>query len=507
MNRNDAITQLRSRAKPWDIVVIGGGATGLGAAVDAASRGYEVVLLERNDFASGTSSRSTKLVHGGVRYLRQGNVSLVREALRERDRLRRNAPEIVHELACVVPSYSRWDSAQYWAGLKLYDLLAGSSGIRRSRHLSRHETLELLPEVQSQGLRGGTLYYDCQFDDARLAIALAQTAAQRGAVVINYFPVTGLLKTSSGALRGVQAFDCETDETFEIEARVVINATGPFSDAVRRLDDPAADSALTLSRGTHVVLDRSLLSGNTAMLVPRTSDGRVIFMIPWQGVVLVGTTDVLVNHAEFEPAPSDTEIEYLLETANQYLDRSATRSDIRSVFAGLRPLVRSNRSGRTARISREHSIIIDSESKLLSIVGGKWTTYRAMAEDLIDKAIVVGGLSRRNCVTAELPLHVSDSSRPGALSSSDSSLGYPVCDGVSLSETEVIRSCREEMARTVEDVLSRRYRLLFVDARKAAIAAPRVAEIMAAELGRNAHWIRKQVDAFAEIVQCSIPAT
>lgn len=517
MNRSDAINTLGQRTDPWDVVVIGGGATGLGIAVDAATRGLSVALLEQRDFASGTSSRSTKLVHGGVRYLRQGNIGLVREALRERDRLRRNATHIVTDLPCVVPSYSRWDSLQYGIGLKLYDLLAGRQSIGRSSHLSLSRTIEALPEVRRDGLRGGTKYYDCQFDDARLAVALAQTAAAHGATIVNYAPVTGLLTDSSGTAIGVKARDRETEQLMDITAKVIINAGGPFADAVRSLGRPTTQPTLTLSRGSHIVLDRSFLSGTCALLVPRTADDRVMFMIPWQDVLLVGTTDVPVDRVDDDPAPQRQEITYLLETANRYLSRPASIGDIRSAFAGLRPLVRRDATSSTAVLSREHAIFVDETTKLITIAGGKWTTYRLMAQDVVDCAIEQGPLSAGPCVTATLPLceasgdnrqtdHAADGAQRNAVAQADRS-SPRIHPAAALTRGQVVNYCRTEMARTIDDVLSRRSRLLYTDARAAMEAAPAAARIMADELGRDETWIEQQVSAFMTVAsKCIIDA-
>ena len=455
---------MRAHGGPWDIVVIGGGATGTGIALDAASRGYATLLLEQSDFGKGTSSRSTKLIHGGVRYLAQGNLPLVMEALRERRILLRNAPHLVRLLPFVVPAYRWWELPFYGAGLKLYSLLA----LEQSHLLSRRETLERLPGAQADGLRGGILYCDGQFDDARLLIHLALTAIEQGAVLLNYAPV---FEASRG---GVRFRDAETGEEHAAEARIVINAAGPFADEVRRLADPKAAPILAPSQGIHIVLDRSFLPSESALLVPRTPDGRVMFAIPWHGHTLIGTTDTPVREAPLEPVAQESEIEFLLELAGRYLAKKPGRADIRSVFAGIRPLVGGGGAS-SAALSRDHTIRLET-SGILTIAGGKWTTYRRMAEDCVDRAAAVAGLPRRPCRTRELAIHRWTDDRP-----------------------PLVRAVRDEMARTVEDVLARRTRTLFLDARAAIAQAPDAARILAGELGRDAAWERKQVAAFEEV--------
>ncbi len=513
MRREDMVADLAVRSTPWDLIVIGGGATGLGIAVDAASRGYGVVLFEQFDFAKGTSSRSTKLVHGGVRYLQQGNVSLVMEALRERGRLLRNAPHLVRDVAFVVPSYEWWESPFYGVGLKVYDLLAGRYGFGASKTLSRREVIEQIPSINPEGLRGGTLYYDGQFDDARLAIQLAATAFKQGATLLNYTPVTGLLKDADGAIHGVTVRDAETGAVHQVAGRVVINATGPFTDGVRRLDRPDAPAIVAPSQGVHLVLDREFLPGDSAIMVPHTDDGRVMFAIPWYDVAVVGTTDTPIESVDIEPRPFAEEIEFILDTANRYLDHPATRNDVRSVFAGIRPLVRAGdgEGGQTAELSRDHSLLIDADSGLLTVAGGKWTTYRKMAEDVVDHAIVLADLEARDCVTRDLPIHGyhqnadrfgrlsfygSDAVEVENLMQSRTGLASRVHPDLELTVGEVLWGCRKEMARTVDDVLARRSRSLLFDARAAVAAAPRIAEIMARELGRDSGWVQAQVTTF-----------
>jgi len=492
MNRDRMLEQARQGGRLFDLVVIGGGATGLGIAVDAAARGYDIALFEASDFAKGTSSRSTKLVHGGVRYLQQGNVALVMEALRERGRLRRNAPHLVSDLGFVVPSYEWWESPFYGIGLKVYDLLAGRYGFGRSRNLDREEVVAAIPSIRTEGLRGGTLYYDGQFDDARLALALARTAAGQGAVVVNYARVEALRKDASGVIDGVVVRDVEAGADFEVQARVVVNATGPFCDEVRRLDHADAPGLIAASQGVHIVLDKSFLPGERAIMVPHTRDGRVMFAIPWYDVAVVGTTDTPLDEVSLEPRALPGEVEFILETANDYLSRPATRADIRSVFAGIRPLVRAAEAADTAALSREHAIVIDPDSGLLTIVGGKWTTYRRMAEDVVDQASALGGLEPQPCPTKELPIHGfhPNPERFGrmAVYGSDApsiAAGEPLHPRLPLTEAEVVWFCRNEMARTVDDVLARRSRSLLFDAAAARELAGPVARIMTRELGRT----------------------
>ncbi|MBC8327756.1 MAG: glycerol-3-phosphate dehydrogenase/oxidase, partial [Planctomycetes bacterium] len=392
------------RGAPWDLLVIGGGATGAGVAVDAAARGYSTLLLEGADFGSGTSSRSTKLVHGGVRYLQQGNVSLVVEALHERGRLRRNAPHLVRDLRFVVPNYEWWEAPWYGIGLKVYDLLAGRYGFGSSKLLSREQVLEAIPTLERDGLRGGVSYHDGQFDDARLLINLVQTAAEQGATVLNHAPVTGLLKGSDGLVRGAVFRDQEGGAEHQVRARAVVNATGPFVDGVRRLDDPAAAPLIAPSQGVHLVLDRGFLPGDTAIMVPRTRDKRVMFAIPWRGRTLLGTTDTAIEELLLEPRAQEDEVDFLLGTAADYLTRDPSRADVLALFTGIRPLVRAGGAGSTAALSRDHTVLT-SDSGLITVCGGKWTTYRKMAEDVVEVAAAVAGLEERDCPTRELRVH------------------------------------------------------------------------------------------------------
>jgi glycerol-3-phosphate dehydrogenase len=516
LSRTENLERLRAGGT-WDVVVIGGGATGLGSAVDAAARGYKTLLLEAHDFAQGTSSRSTKLIHGGVRYLAQGDIGLVREALHERGVLFRNAPHLVHARDFVVPAYRWRDLPYYGIGLKAYDWLAGRSEFGASRRIGPADVVARIPTISRRGLRGGIVYTDGQFDDARLAIALARTLADLGGTVLNEAPVTGFLRRG-GRIAGVNAQDAETGEAFAVEARAVINATGVYVDSVRRLDDPADAAAplLTPSQGAHLVLDRSFLPGTSAMLVPRTDDGRVLFTIPWHDRVLVGTTDTPIAQLAIEPRPLREEIAYLLDHVARYLARSPHASDVLSTFAGLRPLLRGRIGGSTARLSREHAVVV-SNSGLITITGGKWTTYRRMAIDAVDHAVSVGGLPDRPSTTDRLKLHGwvaepdgtndalsiygADASQLRALCSEHPGWAQRLHPTLPYRAGEVVWAARHEAARTVGDVLARRTRALFLDARASTETAPLVAAILGAELERDQAWQDRQVAQFRELAQ------
>jgi len=514
MNRDDMVRRIESERRIWDLIVIGGGATGLGVAIDAASRGYSTLLLEQSDFAQGTSSRSTKLVHGGVRYLQQGNVSLVLEALKERGLLRRNAPHLVHNLAFVVPNYDWWEGPFYGVGLRLYDLLAGKHGFGPSKNISLEKTLHYIPTIETKGLRGGVIYYDGQFDDARLAVNMAQTAVDQGAAVLNYVAVTGLVK-SGDFTRGVIAVDRESGREYTLTARAVINATGVFADNIRRMDTPEAAPMIAPSQGVHIVLDRSFLPGKGAIMVPHTQDGRVLFATPWHDRVIVGTTDTPVNDTPLEPLPLEEELDFLLTHAAQYLTKDPTPEDVLSMFAGLRPLVSMGDNENTAAISRDHTIHISS-SGLVTVTGGKWTTYRKMAEDTVDQAAVVAQLDERPCATQDLNIHGyhrnakqfgdlavygSDALAIQEIQRSEPVFAEQIDPGLKPTVAEVVWAVRHEMARTVEDFLSRRTRSLLLDARTSMTMAPRVAEVMAAELGHDATWQEAQVRAYTDLAR------
>jgi glycerol-3-phosphate dehydrogenase len=497
MNRTDMLQRLVAEPAGWDVLVIGGGATGLGAAVDAAARGYRTALVEQADFAQGTSSRSTKLIHGGVRYLQQGRIDLVRESLRERRRLLHNAPHLVRPLPFVVPNYEWWERGFYGTGLRLYDFLGGDTGVEPTRHLSREATLERLPTLKPDGLRGGILYHDAQFDDARLAIALAQTAADLGSVVINYVKVVSLLKQNDRII-GARVRDLESGNDFEVRARVVINATGVFADEVRQLDNAAKPALLTTSQGAHLVLDKSFLPGHCALMAPRTADGRIFFAIPWHGRVLIGTTETAVPSVETEPRPLPGEVEFLLNHAAQHLIRAPVTSDILGAFAGLRPLLKGADGKLTSALSRSHLVEV-APSGLVTITGGKWTTYRQMAEDAVNRATAVGGLPRRESRTRDLRLH--DASDQVTQDRPDD---RPLHPRLPYRTGEVRWAVRQAMARSIADVLARRTRALLLDARASMEIAPDVAGIMAAELGRDDAWAAQQVKSFCELAHGSL---
>jgi len=516
MERDDALSTLESHDGPWDFVIIGGGATGLGCGIEAAARGYDTLLLEMHDFAKATSSRSTKLVHGGVRYLQQGNVSLVLEALKERGLLQQNAPHLVHNLAFIVPNYDWWEGPYYGIGMKVYDMLAGKQGFGRSQHLNRAETLERLPTIDPDGLRGGVIYYDGQFDDARLAVNMAQTFVEQGGTALNYMKVTDLKKSDAGIVEGVEAECQETGATHSIDAKAVINATGIFTDSIRKMDDPSAPDTLRPSQGTHLVLDRSFLPEEAAIMIPETDDGRVLFAIPWNDRVVVGTTDEEVDGPELEPRPTQPEIDFLLEHAGRYLTKNPTPADVRSVFAGIRPLVTDptgGASGDTSEISRKHVLHI-SKNGLVTISGGKWTTYRKMAEDTIDQAATLADLEEQPSVTRQLNIHGwhehpekfgpfaqygSDAPKLRSLIRERPALDEQLDERLPLRAVQVVWAARHEMARTVEDVLSRRTRSLLLDAQAAIDVAPEVARLMAEERGYDEEWQTQQVQAFREL--------
>lgn len=485
ITREAALARLTSET--WDVLVIGGGATGLGAAVDAASRGYRTVLLEQSDFAKATSSRSTKLIHGGVRYLRQGNVTLVRESLHERGLLLRNAAEFVRPLEFIIPAHSWMEKLYYAAGLKAYDLLAGRLGMAGSSMLSIAETHRRIPTLR-RGFSGGVSYFDAQFDDSRLAVALAQTLMNQGGLALNYVRVQGLLK-QRGRVRGVEAEDGETGDRYSISAHAVVNAAGIFSDEVRHLDTPQSQPSLSLSQGSHIVVDQRFLPGGVAIIVPSTDDGRVLFLIPWHGATLIGTTDLPVEHPQLEPRPLRQEIDFLLEHANRYLETPIQREEIRSCFSGLRPLVKSDHATTTSKISRDHVVHV-SESGLVSIAGGKWTTFRTMGASAVEAAINAAGLPPKKSQTESLRIDPQDTEENFSL------------EHLPAVNDDFIRACvRSTMARTVEDVLARRSRMLFVHAQEAVRHAPHVASVIAQELHCDEHWIATQIAEFQQTAE------
>jgi glycerol-3-phosphate dehydrogenase len=484
MNRDSMLRAVEGQRKAWDLVVIGGGATGVGIALDAATRGYSVCLFEAFDFGKGTSSRSTKLVHGGVRYLRNGQIALVKEALEERGILRQNAPEIVSDLAFIVPIYHRWEWPFYGSGLKMYDWLARGYAFGRTQFLSREEAVERLPGVRAEGLLGGILYHDGQFEDARLLIQMARTAADAGAVLVNYTPVTSVRD------RLVTAVDRESGAKLCAEGRVVISAAGPFTDDIRRLAGADGEPTLAASQGAHVVVKAAFLPGPNGLMVPRTSDGRVLFAIPWQGHTLIGTTETPVPAVSPEPLPLVSEIRFILETAKCCMRWAPRESDVLSTFAGIRPLVLKGGGRNTAALSRDHTIRVEPNG-MLTILGGKWTTYRNMAEDCVNRAAELAHLPQRACRTKQTPIRRLDVYPPGPRL--HAALPY--------TEADVIHAARFEMARSVEDALARRTRSLFLNAGAALEAAPRVAELMAVELGWSEERKQRSLSEFRSVAE------
>lgn len=513
-NRDKFIKRLDEVSK-WDVIIIGGGATGLGAAVDAASRGYSTLLLEQSDFAKGTSSRSTKLVHGGVRYLAQGDVGLVREALKERGLLFNNAPHLVKKQAFIIPCYDFFSKAKYLVGLKLYDWLSGKYSFGKSTLMSKMEIMEVMPQLNKHQLSGGVEYFDGQFDDSRLAINLAQTCAEKGGVLLNYAKVKGLLKDDLGLISGVTMTDLETDKDYNLSAKVVINATGIFVDEILRMDNPHKKPLVRPSQGVHLVLKNSFLTGGKALMIPETSDGRVLFVVPWHEHLIVGTTDTPLDEHSLEPIALEEEIEFILKTADQYLSSNPKRSDVLSVFAGLRPLAAPDKdTNSTKEISRSHKLITE-KSNLITITGGKWTTYRKMGEDTINKAISVGRLLKKKCVTEDLKIHGytvamskdyraiygEDSIRIQQLEAENPDLKTLLIEGEPYTYSEIVWAARHEMARTIEDVLARRMRLLFLDAKEAEKVAVITAEILGDELGKPIEWKQQQVKDFVKLTK------
>jgi glycerol-3-phosphate dehydrogenase len=502
----------------WDIVVIGGGATGLGIAMDAAQRGYKTLLLEKYDFAKGTSSRSTKLVHGGVRYLAQGNIKLVREALRERGLLLRNAPHLTRTQPFIVPSYHWWEKWYYGIGLKLYDLLAGGLGLGKTGFLTANELLQRIPVAEKKNLSGGVSYFDGQFDDARLAVHMAMTAVEQGSVVLNYMEVTGLRKAGK-KISGVEARDTVNDRPHFFSAKAVINATGVYVDEVLKMEDPQSPGMVAPSQGVHIVLHKKFFPTATALMIPRTSDKRVLFAVPWNNHVVVGTTDTPVDSVDAEPLPFREEISFIIYHFNKYLTSDIRESDIKSIFTGLRPLVKSGNTGNTAILSRDHTIVV-SPSGLVTITGGKWTTYRKMAKDAVDNAVFVAKLPAKSCATDQLHLHGwvaevdptdplhhygSDADKIRARWRADPATAASLHPDFPYTWAELDFAVEEEMAMTVEDLLARRMRILFLDARVAIELAPTVARRMAGLLGRNEAWIEQQVILFTQTARGYLP--
>jgi glycerol-3-phosphate dehydrogenase len=513
-NRDQLIHQL-SEKSVWDLIVIGGGATGLGVALDAASRGYTTLLLEEHDFAKGTSSRSTKLIHGGVRYLAQGNISLIYSALQERGILFQNAPHLVKKQSFIIPCYGYWDNIKYLAGLKIYDWLSGRLSLGSSGYLNKKEIQQRLPNINIKGLLGGVEYFDGQFDDARLALNMAQTCVEKGGTVLNYFKVTALLKNKDEKINGVTAKDVEKDTTYRLQAKAVVNATGVFAGDVLQMDNPGIKPLLSASQGAHIVLNQSFLNGYSALLIPETPDGRVLYVIPWQGHALAGTTDTPMEKHTIEPVAQEQEVAFIMGSLKKYLTSDPSEKDVLSVFAGLRPLVSSPKIIRnTKELSRDHKIIVTA-SGLITITGGKWTTYRKMAEDTIDKVIEAGHLPPAPCLTKQLAIHGystgsaadhlsvygTDAEGIRKLIKENPLLGRRLITQLPYTEAEVIWAVRNEMARTPEDVLARRLRILFLEAQAAIDAAPRVAELMKNELQKDKEWKEHQLNSFLTVAK------
>ncbi|WP_433813138.1 FAD-dependent oxidoreductase [Flavobacterium johnsoniae] len=512
MNRSEQLLKLQN-TENWDVIIIGGGASGLGTAIDAASRGYKTILLEAVDFAKGTSSRSTKLVHGGVRYLAQGDVHLVREALKERGLLAQNANHLVKNQSFVIPNYHWLSGYFYTIGLKIYDLLSGGLSLGSSKYLSKKKTIEMLPNVEENGLVNGVIYHDGQFDDSRLAVNLAQTAVENDACILNYTKVINLIKNDKNQITGVQAVDQETGINYNIKGAVVINATGVFTNAIMKLNDKVYKKYIVPSQGIHLVFDKSFLPGEHALMIPKTKDGRVLFAVPWHNHVVVGTTDTLIKKQSLEPIALESEIEFVLETAQRFLAKKPTRADVLSVFAGLRPLAAPKEEGKsTKEVSRSHKIIV-SETGLITITGGKWTTYRKIAEDIIDKAILKGKLPKKPCITQHLSIHGnkptttldrenhlyiygSDIAKILQLQEEEPELKEKLHPDYEFTLAEIVWAVRYEMARTVDDILARRVRLLFLDARAAIEVSEKTARVIAKELGHDENWIAKEIADF-----------
>ncbi len=497
----------------WDIIIIGGGATGLGCAVDAAARGYKTLLIEQYDFAKGTSSKATKLVHGGVRYLAQGNIKLVREALRERGILLRNAPHVCHTQTFIIPSYSWWQKMYYGIGLKVYDVMSGKLSLGGTKIVGVKYVAQQMPNVNQQNLKGGVAYTDGQFDDARLAINLAQTACQQGAAVINYCKAQHFIFSAQKKITGLVVEDTLRNRQYTLKAKMIINATGVFADALMKL---ANDNSATIapSQGVHIVVDKKHFEGTDALMIPKTTDGRVLFAVPWHNKVIVGTTDVAVNTAEIEPVAQAAEVDFIISNFNSYAATPINKKDVRSVFAGLRPLIKKEGVKNTAALNRNHAIII-SPANLVTITGGKWTTYRKMAEDAVNNAAYIAKLQKQKCTTATTKifgctaektnnhLAVYGSSAAGImqLCANDVTLNEKIHAAYPYIKAEVIWAVRNEMAQTVEDILARRIRLLFLDAQAAIDAAPAVAALIANEMNKNNDWVRQQLNNFNAVAK------
>ncbi len=513
--RKTLVTQLED-TKHWDVIIIGGGATGLGVALDCTTRGYKTLLLEQVDFAKGTSSRSTKLVHGGVRYLAQGNIDLVREALHERGLLLKNASHLVRNQSFIIPNYGWWDNFFYAVGLKIYDFLSGKLSFGKSMRIKKKEIISRLSTLETHNLKGGVVYYDGQFDDSRLAVNIAQSCIENGATVLNHFKVKNLQKDEKGLVNAVVAIDTETLKEYSLNAKVVVNATGVFTDDILKMDNTSAKERIRPSQGIHLVFDKSFLPGDDAIMIPKTNDDRVLFLVPWHNRVLVGTTDTLLDSHSLEPKPLDKEVDFIIETANRYLNKDVTKDDVLSIFAGLRPLAApKDKSEKTKEISRSHKIIV-SDSELITITGGKWTTYRRMAQDTVNKIIELNKLPNAQCKTQSLLIHGAngvvdrsshlyiygtDQKGIEKIKEEDPSFAARLHPRLEFTKAEVIWAVRHEMARTIEDVLARRVRILFLDAKAAIEIAPEVGELLRKELNQTHEWRAQQISEFIQIAE------
>lgn len=508
----EKLLQCLKEEQTWDIVVIGGGATGLGVALDAVARGYKTILIEQSDFAKGTSSRSTKLVHGGVRYLAQGDVLLVRQASVERGLLCHNAPHLVKNQTFIIPVYNYWDMVKYTIGLKMYDWISGRMTLGSSEFISRKRTLEYMPCIRTPGLLGGVMYHDGQFDDSRLAINLMQSIIKHGGCAVNYMKVVGLLKNEKQQVSGVSIEDTENGKKYSIKAKAVVNATGVFVDDILHMDNPSSSKSISVSQGVHLVFEKEFYPSKHALMIPQTTDGRVLFAVPWHNKVVVGTTDTPIDEASLEPQALENEIQFILDTASSYLTKKPSRIDVQSVFAGLRPLAaQSKGSKKTQEISRSHKIIV-SKSKLLSILGGKWTTYRKMGEDMVDRIEKEFNWSHTKTSTARMDIHGHKTDvnweDPFYFYGSDAEKIKQQMNGNSedwiseslkIHKVQVKWAVQNEMARTVEDVLSRRTRALLLNARESIRIAPIIAQIMTDELKKDDEWKKQQIETYSEL--------
>jgi glycerol-3-phosphate dehydrogenase len=491
LNRSSNLKLLKINKLTFDFIIIGGGATGLGCALDASSRGYSVILLEKFDFCKGTSSKSTKLVHGGVRYLEKGQIGLVYEALKERAILKKNAPHLVKQVGFLIPAYNFFLKFYYFLGLKFYHFISGSLSFDKPKMVNKEAALKIVPNVNENLLKGGVVFFDGQFDDSRMGIDIALSADANKALLFNYMSVESLIKENS-KIKGVVVEDTLSKDKFSINGANVINATGVFSKSIMNMDSLKFKAIIRPSQGIHLVIDKKFLNGNIGILVPKTSDGRVLFAVPWLGHVILGTTDTLVNEPSIDPIPSNNEIDFILYNAQKYMSLKPTRKDVKSVFVGLRPLVAKDLKSKSKDISRKHKIII-SDTGLVSVIGGKWTTYRKMAEKVIDKSIDISGLDFKKSITSDLKIS-------NGLKNIDYSKDS-LSEKFYLSENLIIYYIRNEMAINLDDIMSRRSRCLFLDIKESVFIAPKVVDIMAKELSKNNDWKKDQLKQFYKLTK------